>query len=111
MPLARAERIGGTYSTLNQKQSFFSSISFGIDALKNFIIKDDRKVIEKILFGTKQMTRTDNKMTLVNIKFNLNLCKNLTKEKLDSLSDAATNFFHFVQAFSNKLNLRDFVNI
>ena len=57
------------------------------------------------------MTRTDNKMTLVNIKFNLNLCKNLTKEKLDSLSDAATNFFHFVQAFSNMLNLRDFVNI
>ena len=47
MPLARAERIGGTYLTLNQKQSFFSSISFGIDALKNFIIKDDRKVIEK----------------------------------------------------------------
>ena len=34
MPLARAERIGGTYSTLNQKQTFFSLISFGIDALK-----------------------------------------------------------------------------
>ena len=50
-------------------------------------------------------------MTLVNIKFNLNLCENLTKEKLDALSNAATNFFHFVQAFGNKLNLRDFVNI
>ena len=23
MPIARAERIGGTYSTLNQKQTFF----------------------------------------------------------------------------------------
>ena len=56
------------------------------------------------------MTKTDNKITLVNIKFNLNACKNLTKKELDVLSDTATNS-SFVQAFSNKLKLRDFVNI
>ena len=56
------------------------------------------------------MTRTDDKITLVNIKFNLNACKNLTKKDLDPLSDAATNFFPFVQAFGNKLKLRDSVN-
>ena len=27
------------------------------------------------------------------------------------MSDTATNFFHFVQAFANKLKLGDFVNI
>ena len=57
------------------------------------------------------MTRADNKVTLVNIRFNLNACKNLSKKELDDLSDKATNFFHFVQAFGNKLKLRDFVNI
>ena len=56
------------------------------------------------------MTKTDNKITLVNIKFNLNACKNLTKKELDALSDTATNS-SFVQAFGNKLKLRDFVNI
>ena len=56
------------------------------------------------------MTRADNKITLVNIKFNLNACKNLTKKELDVLSDTATNS-SFVQAFGNKLKLRDFVNI
>ena len=56
------------------------------------------------------MTKTDNKITLVNIKFNLNACKNLTKKELDVLSDTATNS-SFVQAFGNKLKLRDFVNI
>ena len=80
-----------------------------MDCSKNFIIQDDRKVIEKI--ATEQMTRTDNKITLANIKFNLNACKNLTKKELDALSDTATNFFHFVQAFGNKLKLRGFVNI
>ena len=53
-------------------------------------------MIKKILFGTEQMTRTDNKITLVNIKFNPNACKNLPKKELDTLSDTAANFFHFI---------------
>ena len=57
------------------------------------------------------MTRTDSKITLVNIKFSLNACKSLTKKELDTLSNTATNFFHFIQALGSKLKLRDFVNI
>ena len=57
------------------------------------------------------MKRTDDEITLVNIKFNLNACKNLAKKELDTLSDTATTFFHFIQAFSDKLKLKDFVNI
>ena len=57
------------------------------------------------------MTRTDNKTTLVNIRFNLNVCKNLFKRELDVLSNTATNSFQFIQAFGNKLKLSDFVNI
>ena len=57
------------------------------------------------------MTRTDNKITLANIKFNLNACKNLSKKELDNLSDTARDFFYFVQSFGNNLKLRDFVNI
>ena len=32
-------------------------------------------------------------------------------EELDALSDTASNFFHFIQAFGNKLKLHNFVNI
>ena len=41
------------------------------------------------------MTRTDNKITLVNVIFNINACKDLSKKELDALSDTATNFFSF----------------
>ena len=68
-------------------------------------------MIEKILFGVEKMTRTDNKITLCNIRFNLNACKNSSKKGLDGLSNTAHNFFHFVQAFGNKLKLRNFINI
>ena len=89
--------------------SFFDS--FSVDGLKNFIIQDDKKVIEKILFKTDQMKRTDDKITLVNIRFNLNACNDLSKKEFGALSDAATNFFHIVQAFGNKLKPRGFANI
>ena len=65
---------------------FFFFNSFSVDGLENFFIQDDKKVIEKILFGTEKLTRADNKITLVNIKFNLNTCKNLSKKELDNLS-------------------------
>ena len=93
------------------KTDIFLFDSFGVDGLKNFIIQDDKNVIEKIRFGTEQLTRTDNKVALVNIKFNLNACKNLSKKELDNLSDTARDFFYFVQSFGNKLKLSDFLNI
>ena len=47
------------------------------------------------------MTRTDSKITLCNMRFNLNAYKNLFTEELGALIDTASNFFHFVQATSS----------
>ena len=96
---------------MNHELIYFCFYSFGVDSLKNFIIQDDKKVIQKILFGTEQLPRTDNKITLVNVKFSLNARKNLTKNEPDNLSDKARDFFYFIQSFGNKLKLRDFVNL
>ena len=57
----------------------FFFISFRLDGLKHFIIQDDRNVIKEILFGAEKMTRTDKKITICNVHFNLNACKHLSK--------------------------------
>ena len=57
------------------------------------------------------MDRSDNKITLCKIKFNLGACKQLSEDEILSLSDTARDFFYFVQAFRNKLKLRSFLNI
>ena len=93
---------------IEPRADLFISYSFGMNGLKSFIMQDDKKVIEKILLGTEQLTRTDNKTTL---KFCLNACKNQTKNELDHLSNTARNFLYFVQSFGDKLKLRDFVNL
>ena len=51
---------------------------------------------EKKFLGTEQLTGTDNKITLVNIKFYLNACKNLSKNELNNLSDTARDLFYVV---------------
>ena len=43
---------------------YFFFDSFGLDDLKEFIIQDDKKTIDKILVGTEEMKRTDQKLTL-----------------------------------------------
>ena len=51
----------------------------GLDGLKHFIIQDDKSIVDKILTGIEKMDRTDDKITLCKIKFNLGACKHLTK--------------------------------
>ena len=93
------------------RNDIFFFDSFGLDGLNHFIVQDDKPLVNKILVGIKQMTRTDKKITLCKIKFNLTACRDLTKGEIDDLSDMARNFFQFVQPFGIKLKLRIFVNI
>ena len=54
------------------------------------------------------MTRTDSKITRVNISFSKNACKNLNKAEIDDLSDPARDLFYFVQSFGSKLKVSGF---
>ena len=85
--------------------------SYGIEGLKHFIIQDDKEIVDKNLIGIEKVDRTDDKITLCKIKFNLSTCKDLIEDEIISLSDTARNFFYFIQACGIKLKLRSFVNI
>ena len=78
---------------IEPRNDIFFFDSFGLDGLKKFIIQDDKKIVDKILIGIEQMNKTDQKITLCKIKFNLGTCKELSKKKIDSLSDTTRDFF------------------
>ena len=96
---------------IEPRTDIFFFDSYGIEGLKHFIIQDDKKIVDKILVGIDKMDRSDNKITLCKIKFNLGAWKQLSEDEILSLSDKARDFFYFVQAFRNKLKLRSFLNI
>ena len=77
---------------IEPRNDIFFFDSFGFDGLKGFIIQDDKQIVNKILLGLEQMNRSDQKITLCKIIFNLGACKDLTKKEADSLSDTARNF-------------------
>ena len=81
---------------IEPRNNIFLFESFGLDGLKHFIIQDDKPIVDKILPGVEQMNRSDQKITLCKIKFNLGACKDLTKKEVDSLSDTARNFLNFI---------------
>ena len=101
------------WSILNiePKNELFFFDSFGLEGLKHFIIQDDKRTIDKILVGIDKMDKSDQKITLCKIKFNLGACKKLSKNEISSLSDASRDFFYFIQAFGTRLDLKSFVNI
>ena len=78
---------------IEPRNDIFFFDSFGLDGLKKIIIQDDKKIVDKILIGIEQMNKTDQKITLCKIKFNLGTCKELSKKKIDSLSDTTRDFF------------------
>ena len=96
---------------IEPKADIFFFDSFGVDGPKHFIVQDDKRIVEKILLGVEKVTRTDNKITLCNIRFNLGACKMLSEEDVNSLSDTARIVFRFILVFGIKLTLRNFVNI
>ena len=57
------------------------------------------------------MKGTDNKLSLVKIKFSLENYKELTKKEISQLSDSAKDLFHFMEEFGNLHNIKDFVSV
>ena len=89
--------------------NFFYSV--GVEELKNFIITDHKKTVQMILSGIVKTTRTDNKITLVNIKFSMNACKSFSSKEVEKLNDTSRDFFYFVQSFGEFLKIKYCLNI
>ena len=56
---------------IEPRTDIFFFDSYGLEGLKHFIIQDDKKIVDKILIGTDKMDKSDNKITLCKIKFDL----------------------------------------
>ena len=62
---------------IEPRTDIFFFDSYRIKGLKHFIIQDDRVIVDKILIGIEKMNRTDDKIMLCKVKFNLSFCKKI----------------------------------
>lgn len=78
---------------------------FGTTMLKNFIVTDNKKVINKVLKGIEKIDKTDQKLTLQKSKFSITGYKGLTNNNIMLLSETARDFLHLLEGFGKDENI------
>ena len=60
-----------SFLDLHERKEIFLFDNFGFEGFKEFIIDNDRNILNKILFGIEKFKRKDKKVTLITLKFSM----------------------------------------
>ena len=89
---------------IDGKKFFLLFDSFGIKGLKNFIVKDDEKIVGKVLKGVENLQEHKEQINLVNVTFVKNNYLKLSEGEKAALSETCTDFLHFLESFADYEN-------
>ena len=78
--------------------------SFGIKDLKSFIVKDDEKIVAKVLKGVENLKEDKTQINLVNVNFVKDSYSKLSEGEKAALSETCTDFLHFLESFADYEN-------
>ena len=86
--------------------------SLGLDGFKFFIVNNDEKIIDELLFNFEKcnISLTDQTLTLCEMKLSGDSWENMTHTKKKQLTETAQNFYHLLQQFA-KLKKTNDMNI
>ena len=95
---------------LNYVTRFISLFnSFGFEGFKEFVIDNDRNILNKILFGIEKFQKKDNKITLITLKFSMN-----EYEKIKNghrLRPTTQDLLHLMYEFGKLHKIKDIVKV
>ena len=87
-----------------KKQIFFFD-SIGFEGLKNFIVQDDKKILNKILFGIEKFKKKDKKITLITLKFSMKEYEKIRQANI--LRTTAIDLLHLIREFGKLHGIKD----
>ena len=86
---------------ISTKDQIFLFDSFGFIGLKEFIVDDDKQIIDQFFYGLEKINKKDNVINLTYVRFDTALYKKVKKETLTS---TVRDFFHSPSEFSKVHN-------
>ena len=92
---------------ISDKKQLFLFDSFGFIGLKDFIIDDDRQILDKFFYGLEKINKSDKKINLTYLRFDIVSFKKINKS---SLTPTAQDFFHSLNEFV-KVHNTDYADI
>ena len=108
----RSDRAGThwwSFLDLHQKKEIFLFDSFGFEGFKKFIIDNDRKVLNKVLFGLNKFQKSDCKITLISVKFSMSEYEKIKDTK--QLKTTTQDLLHLMYEFGKLHNIEDEITV
>ena len=108
----RSDRAGThwwSFLDFHQKKEIFLLDSFGFEGFKKFIIDNDRKVLNKVLFGLNKFQKSDRKITLISVKFSMSEYEKIKDTK--QLKTTTQDLLHLMYEFGKLHNIEDEITV
>ena len=98
-----------SFLDLHKKKEIFLFDSFGFQGFKKFIIDNDKKVLNKVLFGLNKFEKSDRKITLISIKFSMSEYEKIKDTK--QLKTTTQDLLHLMYEFGKLHNIEDEITV
>ena len=98
-----------SFLDLHERKEIFLFDSFGFEGFKEFIIDNDRNILNKFLFGIEKLKKKDKKVTLITLKFSM-----IEYEKIRNghrLTPTAQDLLHLMNEFCKLHKIKDTVKV
>ena len=73
--------------------------SFGFVGFKQFIVNNDKNIIDKMLFNLEKFNKKATKINLGSLTFSIKSYEKIKEKSLDNLTNTAKDFFHVLSEF------------
>ena len=81
---------------ISSRDQIFLFDSFGFIGLKEFIIDNDKKIVDRFFYGLEKINKKDKKINLTHLQFDIESYKKINK---NSLTSTAQDFFQTLSEF------------
>ena len=88
-----------SFLDIHPKRDLFLFDSFGFFGFKQFIVDNDKNILDKMLFDLEKFNKKDTKINLVTLTFSIKSYKKIKEKSLDNLTNTAKDFFHLLSEF------------
>ena len=108
----RSDRTGThwwSFLDLHQKKEIFLFDSFGFEGFKKFIIDNDKKILNKILFNLEKFQKNDRKITLISTRFSMREYEKIKDMK--QLKTTTQDLLHLIYEFGKLHNVQDEITV
>ena len=88
-----------SFLDIHPKKDLFLFDSFGFIWFKQFIVDNDKNIIDKMLGYLEKFNKKDTKINLVSLTFSIESYTKVKEKSLDNLTNIARDFFHLLSEF------------